>query len=85
MKEVANHRHLVNLLGCTTLHDPICAILEFCTLGSLVTLVRRARDLQTDVTADRTSQCPTNYRATPIRLLILPIFRFLLGKFLMDW
>ena len=46
MKKVAegNNPHVVNLVGCVTLQEPLCLIVEFLVNGDLLAYLRDIRE-----------------------------------------
>ncbi len=45
MKSLEYHIHLVNMVACRTIKDPVCLVMEFCSSGDLLKFVRSKRDL----------------------------------------
>ena len=43
MKRIAQHKHIVSILGCITLSHPVCLIVEFCEHGDLLQYLRNSR------------------------------------------
>jgi len=43
MKELGYHRNIVSLLGCCTLREPYCLVVEFLPHGDLLTYLRNIR------------------------------------------
>jgi len=43
MKELGYHRNIVSLLGCCTLREPYCLVVEFLPYGDLLTYLRNIR------------------------------------------
>ena len=45
MKKIAegNNRHIVNMIGCVTIQEPLCLILEFVPHGDLLSYIRNRR------------------------------------------
>ncbi|KAK3093185.1 hypothetical protein FSP39_012370 [Pinctada imbricata] len=45
MKEIGYHKNIVSMLGCCTLQDPVCLIVEHLPHGDLLTYLRNIRQL----------------------------------------
>ena len=43
MKKIAQHRHIVSILGCITRSHPVCLIVEYCENGDLLHYLRKNR------------------------------------------
>eukprot|EP00795_Rhopilema_esculentum_P002628 gene2628-823_t len=43
MKDVGQHKNIVNMLGCVTLGSPLCLVLEYMPHGDLLHYLRRSR------------------------------------------
>lgn len=43
MKELGYHPNVVSLLGCCTIQDPICLLVEHCYYGDLLHFLRNRR------------------------------------------
>ena len=43
MKDIGYHRNLVSILGCCTLREPYCLIVEHVPYGDLLTCLRKIR------------------------------------------
>ena len=53
MKKIAEgmNPHVVNMVGCVTIQEPLCLILEFVPHGDLLSYLRDARAKASDCTA----------------------------------
>lgn len=56
MKQVAegNNPHIVNMIGCVTLQEPICLVTEFVKYGDLLTYLCTIRNVVCCVTSSNT-------------------------------
>ncbi|KAH7711506.1 Protein kinase domain containing protein, partial [Aphelenchoides avenae] len=67
MKSLDHHERLVNLLGCLTLTEPLCLVMEYCSDGDLLRFLRARCDYMLQLVeggiAYWESQCdePVNY------------------------
>ena len=43
MKDVGQHKNIVNMLGCVTQGSPLCLVLEYMPHGDLLHYLRRSR------------------------------------------
>ena len=43
MKDIGYHRNIVSILGCCTLREPYCLIVEHVPYGDLLTYLRKIR------------------------------------------
>ncbi|XP_048733843.2 uncharacterized protein LOC125649973 isoform X2 [Ostrea edulis] len=58
MKGIGYHNNVISMLGCCTLHDPICLIVEHATHGDLLSYLRniRQRIQQSKINAEYVNQ-----------------------------
>ena len=43
MKEVGQHKHIISLIGCVTISEPLCLIVEHMEHGDLLNFLRSRR------------------------------------------
>lgn len=43
MKDIGYHRNIVSILGCSTLREPICLVVEHLANGDLLSYLRKIR------------------------------------------
>ncbi|XP_065845268.1 uncharacterized protein [Oscarella lobularis] len=43
MKKIGKHQHIVGMIGCITLSEPFCLLLEYCCQGNLLDYLRNSR------------------------------------------
>ena len=41
MKNIGQHPHIVNFVGCITISTPFCLIVEYCTNGDLLNYLKK--------------------------------------------
>jgi hypothetical protein len=54
-QDLGYHQHLVSMIACITVTEPVCLVIEFCQLGDLCHLLRREKENIIDVR--RKTQC----------------------------
>ena len=53
MKDIGYHRNIVSILGCCTLREPYCLVVEHVPYGDLLTYLRKIRSKLQQVTRFR--------------------------------
>ena len=48
MKRIGFHSHIVSMLGCCTINEPICLVVEYVPYGDLLSFLRKNRQLTLD-------------------------------------
>ena len=43
MKTIGYHKNIVNLVGCSTKHEPLCLVVEYMRYGDLLNYLRQRR------------------------------------------
>ena len=43
MKEVGQHKHVVSMLGCVTINEPLCLVVEYMPHSDLLHYLRKQR------------------------------------------
>ena len=43
MKSIGYHKNIVNMIGCSTIKQPLCLLVEFMQYGDLLNFMRKRR------------------------------------------
>lgn len=43
MKKIGYHKNVLSILGCCTIHDPVCLVVEHAPLGDLLSYLQKKR------------------------------------------